>query len=130
MSPGNRVRLLALVDREFRQLTSAKPRPEPNRKFKAIKLKPARFDQSWDRKRGAAARMTSILLKHDDVELESRVCKSAKTAKTYGEAADWLRRESEYLRKVARLVEMASGRLSVVLTPCQASSVDAGQMTR
>jgi len=120
MSPGNRVRLLALADREFRQLANTKPKPEPNRKFKPIKLNPARFDTAWDRKRGAAVRMTSVLLRHDDIELESRVCESAKSAKTYAEAADWLQRESEYLRKVARLLEMASGRLSVVLTRCQA----------
>src|SRR5437660_12912793 len=116
MSPGNRVQLLALANREFRQLTNARPKPEPNRKFKPIKLNPARFDQSWDRKRGAAVRLTSVLLRHDDVTLEGRVCESEKTAKTYADAAEWLQRESAYLRKVARLLETASGRLSVVLT--------------
>jgi methylthioribose-1-phosphate isomerase len=95
------------------------PAPEPNRKFKPIELNPARFDQSWDRKRGAAVRLTSVLLRHDEVTLESRVCENAKTAKTYADAADWLQRESEYLRKIARLLETASGRLSVVLTRCQ-----------
>jgi len=121
MSPGNRAQLLALANREFRQLTNTKPAPEPNRKFKAIKLNPNRFDSSWDRKRGAAVRMTSVLLGHDDISLESRVCQNAKSAKTYADAADWLQRESEYLRKVARLLETASGRLSVVLTRCQAA---------
>jgi hypothetical protein len=126
MSPGNRAQLLALANREFRELTNAKPKPEPNRKFKPIRLNPARFDQSWDRKRGAAVRMTSVLLRHDDVELENRVCENAKSAKTYADAADWLRRESEYLRGVARLVETASGRLSVVLTRCQTSGAETG----
>ena len=123
MSPGNRVRLLALADREFGQLTNAKPKPEPNRKFKPIKLNPARFDQSWDRKRGAAVRMTSVLLRQDDIELESRVRESAKSAKTYADAADWLQRESQYLRKIARLLETASGRLSVVLTRCHTGAI-------
>jgi hypothetical protein len=40
---------------------------------------------------------------------------------TYADAADWLQRESQYLRKVALLLETASGRLSVVLTRCQAA---------
>lgn len=44
MSPGNRVQLLALANREFRELTNAKPIVEPARKFKPIKLNPARFD--------------------------------------------------------------------------------------
>ena len=105
----NRVQLLALANREFRQLTNAKPKLEPNRIFKPIKLNPARFDSSWDRKRGAAVRLTSVLLCHDDVGLHGRVCENAKTAATYADAADWLQRESEYLRKVAQLLETASG---------------------
>jgi hypothetical protein len=124
MSPGNRAQLLTLANREFRQLTNSKPKPEPNRKFRPIKLNPARFDTSWDRKRGAAVRLTSVLLRHDDVTLEGRVCENEKTAKTYADAADWLQRESAYLRKIARLLETASGRLSVVLTRCQGSGVE------
>jgi len=127
MSPGNRVQLLALADREFRQPSSAKPAPVPTRKFKPIKLNPSRFDSSWDRKRGAAVRLTSVLLQHNDVELQGRVCDSEKTAATYADAAAWPQRESVYLRKVARLLETASGRLSVVLTRCQTIGVsDAG----
>jgi hypothetical protein len=105
-------------------VSSSKPVPEPNRKFKTIKLNPVRFDQSWDRKRRAAIRLTSVLLRHDDVALEGRVCENDKTAKTYADAADWLQRESVYLRKIARLLETASGWLSVVLTRCQSGAAD------
>lgn len=126
MSPGNRVQLLALADREFRQMTNARPKPAPDSKFKAIKLNPARFDNSWDRKRGAAVRLTSVVLRHDDITLAVRVCENEKTAKTYADAADWLQRESAYLRKVARLLETAASRLAIVLTRCQGTVPDAG----
>ena len=53
MSPGNRARLLTLADREFRQLIAKPAVPAPGRKFKAMRLNIARFDRSWDRKRGA-----------------------------------------------------------------------------
>jgi hypothetical protein len=38
------------------------------------------------------------------------------------DAADWLQRESAYLRKIARLLDTAGGRLSVVLTRCNESA--------
>ena len=126
MSPSNPVRLLKLADREFRQLTE-KPSALPAvRKFKPIRLNAARFDQSWDRKRGAAVRLTAVLLSADDAELTRRVCESALTVKTYTGAADWLARESAYLRRVARLLDTAGGRLSVVLGRC---GVTAPQVT-
>jgi hypothetical protein len=31
-----------------------------------MKLNATRFDQSWDRKRGAAARLTAVLFQEDD----------------------------------------------------------------
>ena len=98
MSPGNRVQLLALANCEFRQLTNAKPVPEPNRKFKPTKLNPARFDQSWDIKRGAAVRLTSVLLRHDDVSLEGRVCENAKATKTYADVAESGSRVNPYAK--------------------------------
>jgi hypothetical protein len=61
-----RIQLLALADREFKQLTSSRPAPRPSQSFKAIRLNAARFDQSWDRKRGRAVRLTSVLLREDD----------------------------------------------------------------
>jgi hypothetical protein len=73
MPVGNSTRLLTIVDREFRQLVE-KPEPiVPTRKFKLIKLNVARFDQSWDRKRGAAARLMAVLVREDDATLERRV---------------------------------------------------------
>ena len=118
MPPGNPARLLKLADREFRQLTETRPAAPPTRKFKPIRLNAARFDQSWDRKHGAAVRLTAVLLCEDDATLERRVCENEKTAKTYATAADWLARESVYLRKVARLLDTASGRVTTVLGRC------------
>lgn len=106
--PGNRVQLLALADREYRQL-AGKPssRPAP-RRLKPIRLNLAKFDGAWDRKRGAAVRLMGVLLCEDDETLKRRVCASDHSARTYAEAATWLQRESAYLRKVARLLETGS----------------------
>ena len=46
------------------------------------------------------------------------MCENEKTVKTYTTAADWLARESAYMRKVARLLGQAGERLNVVLTRC------------
>ena len=116
MPPGNR--LLSLADREFRQIVQ-KPEPPPTRKsFKAVKLNPARFDSAWDRRRGAAVRLTAVLLGEDDTTLQLRVCENDKTAKTYADAASWLQRESAHMRKVARMLDTAAGRLNIVLERC------------
>jgi hypothetical protein len=116
MPPGNPIHLLKLADREFRQQTEVRPPPSSTRRFKPIRLNATRFDQSWDRKRGAAVRLTAVLLQEDDATLQRRVCENDKTVKTYASAADWLARESAYLRNIARLLDTAGGRLSVVLT--------------
>jgi hypothetical protein len=118
MTEGNPVRLLKLADREFQTLTGKPAAPEPSRKFKPMKLKAARFDQSWDRKRGAAVRLTSVLLSEDDAALERRVCENEKSTKDYAHAADWVLRESAYLRRIARLLDTAGSRLTVVLARC------------
>lgn len=110
MSPGNPARLLKLADREFRQLTETRPASPPSRRFKPIRLNAARFDQSWDRKRGAAVRLTAVLLREDDATLERRVCESERAVKTYATAADWLQKESAYLRKLAKLLDTAGVR--------------------
>lgn len=122
MSPGNMPRLLTLADREFRQITGKPVAPPPSRKFKPMRLNPAKFDNAWDRKRGAAVRLTAVLLGEDDAALEHRVCGDERARKTYSAAADWLQRESAYLRKVARLLDTAGGRLSSVLGRCQGSA--------
>ena len=87
MAPGNPTRLLKLADREFRQLTedptAAPPAP---RRFKAVRLNVTRFDHSWDRKRGSAARLMAILLREDDTTLQRRVCENDRSAKTYADA--------------------------------------------
>jgi hypothetical protein len=119
MTLGNPARLLSLAAREFRQLTETRPPTPTDRKFKPMKLNAAKFDSSRDRKRDAAVRLTSVLLREDDSTLERRVYENEKSTKTYSDAADWLQRESAYLRKTARLLEKAVGRLSVVLDRCR-----------
>jgi hypothetical protein len=114
-------RLLTLADREFRELTGKPVALPPARRFKPIKLNAARFDGAWDRKRGSAMRLTSVLLREDDTALQARVCADQRSVKTYADAADWLQRESAYLRKVARLLDTAGGRLVTVLARCQLS---------
>src|SRR5580658_7076577 len=115
MPSGNPMRLLQLADRESRELTGKPKTLEPTRKFKPVKLNASRFDSSWDRKRGAAVRLTAVLLREDDAALERRVCESEKTQKTYANAAEWLRRESAHLRRVAGLLDTAGSRLGAVL---------------
>ncbi|HEY4214486.1 MAG TPA: hypothetical protein VGM84_23625 [Steroidobacteraceae bacterium] len=119
MPARNPSRLLKLADREFRQLTGERPTAPSPRRFKPIRLNATRFDTSWDKKRGAAIRLTSVLLREDDSALQQRVCENEKSVKTYSDAADWLQRESAYLRKVARLLDTAGDRLSIVLSRCQ-----------
>lgn len=48
------------------------------------------------------------------------MCESERSVKMYSAAADWLQRESAYLRKVARLLDTAGGRLTSVLGRCRA----------
>jgi hypothetical protein len=75
--------------------------------------------QSW------AARLMAVLLREDDSALHQRVCESERTAKTYADAADWLQRESAYLRKVSRLLDTAAGRVTTVLERCSAQQSSA-----
>jgi hypothetical protein len=121
MSP-NPSRLLKLADREFRQLTGKPPAPVPSRKFKPVRLNAAKFDSGWDRKRGAAVRLSAVLLGEDDAALERRVCENERSTKVYADAANWLQRESAYLRKVARMLDTAGGRLTSVLGRCRESA--------
>jgi hypothetical protein len=129
MSAGNRVHLLSLAVREFRQLADARPTLPSTRKFKPIRINTSKLDTTWDRKRGAAVRLTSVLLREDDSTLERRVCESEKSTKTYTDAADWLQSESAYLRKTARLLETAVSRLSVVLERCRSRAPDVAEGT-
>lgn len=114
----NRMRLVALSEKEFRREAAA-PTPLPIRStFRAMRLNLGKFDSAWDKKRGSAARLMAILLRESDSQLTERVCASAESARTYGGAADWLASEARYLRKVAGQMESAAGRLGVVLQRC------------
>lgn len=121
MAPGNS--LLKLADREFSHLTDRPVTPTPSRRFKPRRLNPARFGPDWDRKRGAAVRLTAVILAEADTDLEQRCCSDDRTRKTYSAAADWLQREAAYLKKVSRLLDAAGGRLTAVLGRCQSSAV-------
>ena len=122
MSPTRATSLLPLADREFQQILQ-KPVEVPRAsKFKPIRLKLSTFDRSWDRKRGAAVRLRSIVLRDDDSALARRVCESDRTLQIYTSAAAWLQRESAYLRRMARLLDTNGGRLAAVLTRCKESA--------
>src|SRR5262245_5521798 len=114
----NPAKLLALSEREFRREAGAAPVKGAEKKFKGMKLQLSKFDVDSDRRRGAAIRMTSVLLREDDVTLEHRVCENEKATKTYAEAAEWLQREARNLRKMAGLMDTVVGRLGLVLGRC------------
>jgi hypothetical protein len=67
----------------------------------------------------------AVLLREDDSALHQRFCESERAAKTYPDAADWLQRESVYLRKVSRLLDTAAGRVEAVLERCAANQASA-----
>lgn len=127
MPTVNRARLLALADKEFRRESDA-PAPRPvAAKFRALKVSLGKYDNTWDRKRGSAARLMAVLLRESDSELTQRVCESEGASRTYGGAADWLTGEARYLRKVAALMDNAAGRLGVVLQRCAESQLGSQQ---
>jgi hypothetical protein len=119
MTLQNRLSLLSLADREYRQVTQKPQAPIAPKRFRPLRIDPAKFNTSWDRRRGAAVRLMTVLLRENDAELERRVCENEQSARTYVQAANWLQRESAYLRKMARLLETAGGRLASVVTRCQ-----------
>jgi hypothetical protein len=115
---SNRTNLVALSGREYRRqagLPDAAPAPE---RFRGMRIKLTRFDPSWDRKRGSAARLMGVLLRENDQQLQDRVCADGEATRTYTGAAAWLHGEAKYLRSIANLMEKAAGRLSVVLKRC------------
>ncbi len=115
MAMGNR--LFALAEREFKANRTTVARE----KFRGMNLNVGKYDEGWDRKRGAAVRMMAVILRDNDEALLARVSESEQAAKTYGSAAAWLMREGEYLRKTAGLLDTAAGRLKVVLDRLEAS---------
>ena len=116
----NRANLLSFADREFRQLTEKPQAPvAAMKRFKPMRMNLSKFDAAWDRKRGSALRLMGVLLREDGAELVRRVCESEKSAKTYAQAAEWMQRESAYLRKLTRLLDTAGGRVASVVMRCQ-----------
>lgn len=113
MAIGNR--LFALAEREFKANRAAPVRV----KFKGLKLNIGRYDETWDRRRGSAARMMGVVLRESDEALFQRVCSDAEQAKMYRDAAGWLQREAEHVRRHATLLDTAVARLTAVLDRCQ-----------
>jgi hypothetical protein len=116
--PMNKTKLLALSEREFQRQTGEPVALPVDKRFRAMSLKLSRFDGSWDKKRGSAIRLTGVLLTESDEAMQRRVCASEATAKTYGTAVSWLSKESEHLRKAAKMHDLAVARLSAVLARC------------
>jgi hypothetical protein len=102
---------MALAEREFKASRVAPTK----RKFRAFNINPSKFDESWDRHRGAAVRMMSVVLRDDEASLRQRVNAGGQTAKTYADAAAWFAREAEQLRRTAKLLDSAASRLTAVL---------------
>lgn len=113
MAIGNR--LFALAEREFKANRAAPVRT----KFKGLKLNIGKYDESWDKRRGAAARMMGVVLRESDEALFQRVCSGGEQAKVYSDAAAWLEREADTLRRHASLLDTAVARLTAVLDRCQ-----------
>jgi hypothetical protein len=82
MSVANRSRLLSLANQEFRRTAEGGHAVPVPRKFKGLQLNLTKYDDNWDRKRGAAVRLTAVLLRDDDSALERRACENERTAKT------------------------------------------------
>lgn len=55
------------------------------------------------------------------------MCESDKSARTYGEAAEWMQRESAYLRRIARLLDTAGTRVASAVHPLPTRS-DSSQL--
>jgi hypothetical protein len=115
----NRTRLISLAAHEFQRTAESGRTVPAERNFKGLRINLAQFDDGWDRKRGAAVRLSAVLVQEDDTALERRVCENERATRTYADAATWLQRESAYLRKMARLLDTAGDRLAAVLTRCE-----------
>ena len=116
MLNGNK--LFALAEREFKANRAAPVR----KKFRGLKINIGKYDENWDRRRGAAARMMGVVLRNNDETLFQRVCSSEQEAKIYGDAASWLKREAEHLRRHASMLDTAVARLTAVLDRCRQSA--------
>src|SRR5690349_14543546 len=103
MSIGSRIHLLTLADREFKREAKAPAKAATRRNFKALNIRLSKFNSSWDRKRGSAARFMAILLREDSAALHQRVCIDERASKTYGATVEWFQAEARYLRKIAGL---------------------------
>ncbi len=114
----NKTKLHALSEREFQRITGEPVAQRSTRHFRGMNLNLSRFDTTWDKRRGTAIRLTGVLLTESDAALQLRVCESAISVKTYGTAVSWLSKESEQLRKAAKLHDLAVARLTAVLTRC------------
>lgn len=106
MAIGNK--LFALAEREFKANRAAPVRA----KFRGMNLNIGKYDEGWDRKRGTAVRFMGVILRDNDQQLLDRV---GGDDRLYRDGAAWLKREANYLRKTAGLMETAASRLGAVI---------------
>ncbi len=111
MANASILRLMSLAEREF----NTNRAPPIRRKFKGMKLDLSKFEPSWDRRRGRAARLMAVLLRDDEQALYQRVSVDAATAGTFGEVVLTFKREATLLRRTAGLFETAAERIASVL---------------
>lgn len=110
-------RLMSLSDAEY-----TRKRTTPTRqRFKPVKVDLLKLNPEWDRERGAAARMTAVILGHDSDSLLQTVSADAETAATFADAVAWLEKEARTLRKIAGRHEVAVTRLTSALCRYKAS---------
>ena len=109
MAMGNK--LFALAEREFKANRAAPVRS----KFRGMNLNIGKYDEGWDKERGTAVRMMGVVLRLNDQQLMERVSAGEQETKMYRDAAAWLQREANYLRKTAGLLDTAASRIGSVL---------------
>lgn len=118
MPVNHRTRLINISRREFERQAAAPAEIPKSKHFRGVKLRLAKFDTTWDRRRGEAMRLTGLLLTEGDDAMQARVCETPATAKTYASAIGWLSKEADQLRKCSKLHDLAVARLTAVLARC------------
>ena len=125
MTISNRSRLVALSEKLFRSEYRAKRAAPAKRRFKPMNVSLAKYDDAWDRRRGAAVRMSAVLLRDGYDALVGRIGDDPASVRTFADVAQWLAREADMLRRTARLHEIAASRVGAILTK-RVSGADLG----
>lgn len=119
--PINATRLMKISRREYEREIEQPAQPPLRTTFKGARIRLARFDRTWDLKRGSAARLMSVLLSEDSAALQARVCESERATQDYEGAVEWFAREAQTLRRTATMHDTVSSRLRAVIERCRTS---------